>query len=173
MQHNLRICFLWNVCCSYTETFRNFNTSFPNAFVGRSYASVLMTYNSAAEKGALREVWPRSRQLLCLFHVPQAVWRWVWSSHKVKATDRQRLMTLFLKVTFVTSVIVYDSNCPCWMQCKFLRLSVTITYICCPNLHTDFVPAFMKWFSWLWITLLHRLFTHYVLTDVCCSNELL
>jgi len=36
-----------------------------------------MTDDLWAEKNAIKEVWPFSTQLLCLFHFLQAEWRWL------------------------------------------------------------------------------------------------
>lgn len=58
-----------------------------------------MTDNSAAEKNAIRLVWPYSKQLLCHFHVAQAEWRWLMSSkNKIPVEKRQSYMKKFQKV---------------------------------------------------------------------------
>jgi len=45
---------------------------------------VFMTDDSAAERNALRECFPQTTLLLCIFHVLQAAWRYLWdSSHGV------------------------------------------------------------------------------------------
>lgn len=59
---------------------------------------VFMTDNSRAEKDALTEVWPSSRQLLCHFHVLQAEWRWLTSGNNAAKDERQQLMAAFQKV---------------------------------------------------------------------------
>lgn len=58
-----------------------------------------MTDDSAAEKKALKFIWPESLQLLCQFHVAQAEWRWLFSNQEVKKCDRPRLMKLFQAVS--------------------------------------------------------------------------
>lgn len=58
-----------------------------------------MTDDSAAEKQALYEVWPTSKQLLCHFHVGQKEWRWLMDSkNKISQDKRQFLMEQFKKV---------------------------------------------------------------------------
>jgi hypothetical protein len=58
-----------------------------------------MTDDSAAEKAALKSVWPDAHQLLCHFHMAQAEWRWLISStSKVPQDERKMLMKLFQKV---------------------------------------------------------------------------
>ena len=55
-----------------------------------------MTDDSKAMKLALKTVWPDVRQLLCLFHVPQALWRWLCDSKNgVPKEDRQQVMQYF------------------------------------------------------------------------------
>jgi len=43
------------------------------AFNGNNGPEVFMTDDSMAEKNALSEAWPRSQQLLCVFHVLQVL----------------------------------------------------------------------------------------------------
>jgi len=63
-----------------------------------------MTDDSSAIKNALAVVWPDVRQLLCLFHVPQAVWRWLWDgSHGINKADRKVLMQEFQAIMRETS----------------------------------------------------------------------
>jgi len=58
-----------------------------------------MTDDSAAEKLALHEVWPTSKQLLCHFHVAQKEWRWLTDSkNQISQDKRQFLMEYFKKV---------------------------------------------------------------------------
>lgn len=57
---------------------------------------VFMTDDSAAEKSSLSAVWPNARQLLCHFHVVQAMWRWLFTN--IDKNDRQFLMKLFQNV---------------------------------------------------------------------------
>ncbi|XP_026063184.1 uncharacterized protein LOC113046574 isoform X1 [Carassius auratus] len=50
-----------------------------DAFGGRGEAGphVFLTDDSKAEKGAIAQVFPEAAQLLCIFHLLQAVWRWL------------------------------------------------------------------------------------------------
>lgn len=58
-----------------------------------------MTDDSAAEKSALRTVWPLSTQFLCHFHMAQAEWRWLISAKSgVNKESRKELMKLFQNV---------------------------------------------------------------------------
>ena len=64
---------------------------FTGAFGGRgaSGPSCVMTDDSASERNALKATWPEATQLLCIFHVLQATWRWLFNQkhgirHQVK-----------------------------------------------------------------------------------------
>jgi hypothetical protein len=78
-----------------------------------------MTDDSSAIKNALAVVWPDVRQLLCLFHVPQAVWRWLWDGrHGINKADRKVLMQEFQAIMRETSAEdaeqkLHDLLCTC------------------------------------------------------------
>ena len=58
-----------------------------------------MTDDSDAERGALASCFPTATLLLCMFHVQQAMWRWVWDSkHGIAKDDRKPLMALFKNI---------------------------------------------------------------------------
>lgn len=58
-----------------------------------------MTDDSAAEKHALKEIFPESLQLLCHFRVGQKKWRWLTDSiNHIPQDQRQYLMQLFRRV---------------------------------------------------------------------------
>ncbi|KAL3189141.1 hypothetical protein MRX96_003276 [Rhipicephalus microplus] len=60
-----------------------------------------MSDNSSAEKAALQQTWPSARQLLCHFHVAQAEWRWLTTSHNsVDKDQRRRFMPAFQLVMY-------------------------------------------------------------------------
>ncbi|KAL3187606.1 hypothetical protein MRX96_025096 [Rhipicephalus microplus] len=60
-----------------------------------------MSDNSSAEKAALQQTWPSARQLLCQFHVAQAEWRWLTTSHNsVDKDQRRRFMSAFQLVMY-------------------------------------------------------------------------
>ena len=65
-------------------------------FNGRGFPEIFVTDDSDAEHSALEAIWPDSNRKLCLFHVPQAVWRWLWNiQHGIAKADRQLLMSDF------------------------------------------------------------------------------
>ena len=60
-----------------------------------------MTDDDAAEKSGLSATWPESEQMICIFHVLQSLWRWLWnSSNGVKKEDRPILMREFQAVLY-------------------------------------------------------------------------
>lgn len=65
---------------------------------------IFMTDDSDAERMALDSVWRGAILLLCIFHVAQAVWRWLWEAqHGIENCDRQPLMKDFLALMRCTS----------------------------------------------------------------------
>lgn len=81
------------------------------AFNGQLQPAIVMTDDSAAEKAAISEVWPQSRQLLCQFHIAQAMWRWLWNAdHGVANHDRKPLMDLFRQVTYATTLVDLENG---------------------------------------------------------------
>lgn len=65
------------------------------------HPKIFLTDNSEAEILALNKIFPNSLTLLCIFHVLQAVWRWLWDSkHGIPKEDRQNLMHSFRKILY-------------------------------------------------------------------------
>ena len=91
---------------SYTTAFNLLKQILPpSSFGGNGWPATFMTDDSDAERNALHSVWPDSVLRLCLFHVPQAVWRWLWSAtHNISKEDRQILMTEFRRIILSATV---------------------------------------------------------------------
>ena len=87
---------------SYTAGFNLFKSVLPDeSFGGHGHPSVFITDDCDAERTALQTCWPAADLKLCLFHVPQAVWRWLWAeSHRVAKDDRKTLMTEFRRIVY-------------------------------------------------------------------------
>jgi len=67
-----------------------------NIFGGQGYTQVFVTDESKAKQAALSEVWPDSLIKLCLFHVQQAVWHWLWeTNHGMEKSSCKLLMGNF------------------------------------------------------------------------------
>jgi len=78
----------------------------PSLLSGRSFKGpkVFMTDDSAAERGALCNVFPESTLLLCIFHILQATWRYLWDSHHgVPLCHRQILYSIIKKMVYSKS----------------------------------------------------------------------
>ena len=75
-----------------------------NAFFGRGRdvgPQIFMTDDSDAERNALGEAWPQSTLLLCIFHVLQAQWTWLWDGkHGIEHKDKPVLLNLFRRVLY-------------------------------------------------------------------------
>lgn len=85
--------------CGLATLKENFNFS----FYGQEFPSVVMMDDAAAQKKAIRSIWPQSTILLCSFHVAQAYWRWLMKKeHEVAITDRDNQMKLFQLAMYAT-----------------------------------------------------------------------
>lgn len=73
----------------------------PNCFV---------TDNCDAERHALQSVWPESHLFLCVFHILQQIWRWLWDSHHgIKKDDCHRLMAVAKQLVYSDSEETFNS----------------------------------------------------------------
>ena len=65
---------------------------------------LIMTDNSTTEKSALKKMWPKSTQLLCLFHFLQRRWTWLWEGkNKIQHSDRATLIGLAKKIVYAST----------------------------------------------------------------------
>ena len=87
---------------SYTAGFKLLQTIMPApSFGGQGHPTLFITDDSDAERNSLHSCWPLSFLKLCLFHVPQAVWRWLWAEqHGISKEDRRDLMTEFRRIIY-------------------------------------------------------------------------
>jgi len=91
---------------SYSSGFNLIKQNVKNAFGGQGYPSLFLTDNSDAEINALKTVWPQSRSLLCIFHVLQSVWRWLWDSkNNIKKEDRTPMLNAFRKMIYMRKLL--------------------------------------------------------------------
>jgi len=78
-----------------------------DSFGGNGYPQLFMTDCATAEINALEKTWPESKNLLCIFHVCQAVWRWCWDSkHQILKEDRIELMRSFQNIVYAESKVL-------------------------------------------------------------------
>ena len=70
-----------------------------------------MTDNADAEINALKTVWPESKLLLCVWHVLNAVWRWLWQgNHQIGKDDRPYLLKKFRSILYAKTEAEYDNK---------------------------------------------------------------
>lgn len=90
---------------SYKAGFLLIKNNVQNAFGGKGFPTIFLTDNSDAEINALKAVWPNSKSFLCIFHVLQAVWRWLWDGkNNINKEDRQPMMQSFRKMLYAETV---------------------------------------------------------------------
>ena len=76
-----------------------------DAFFGRKILGpiIFMTDNCTELRDALTYAWPASKLLLCIFHLIQQVWRWLFETrHTIKNDDRPTIITCFRKIVFAS-----------------------------------------------------------------------
>ena len=83
-----------------------------DAFYGRGELGpiCIMTDDSDAERNALARAWASAILLLCVFHVLQAMWCWIWDSkHGIASSHKGHILQLFRTVLFAESESDLDS----------------------------------------------------------------
>lgn len=89
----------------YATGFSLLKENFPDAFNKKGFAKLFMTDNSSAEIEAIAQVWPESNHLLCIFHILQAVWRWLWdSTHGIPMNVKSALMNDFQEIVYARNI---------------------------------------------------------------------
>ena len=82
------------------------------AFYGRGNdgPKLIMTDDSAAERNSLQSCFPNAILLLCIFHILNAVWRYVWDSHhNVKSHHKGEIYFLFHKLLYASSLEEFEA----------------------------------------------------------------
>ena len=81
-----------------TEAMTFLKTVLPtNAFYGKGFSGpeICITDDSDAERAALKNIWPGTTFLLCIFHHLQSWWSWLWDAkHGIAKEHRQSIMML-------------------------------------------------------------------------------
>lgn len=90
-----------------TEAMTFLKTVLPsNSFYGKgsSGPDICITDDSDAERAALRNIWPYTTLLLCIFHHLQSWWSWLWDAkHGIAKEDRQPIMLLVKSMLFTSN----------------------------------------------------------------------
>ena len=75
-----------------------------SSFFGRGDAlgpGIIMTDNCGELREALSYAWPSANLLLCVFHILQQVWRWLFDkNHCIEQSDRREILLLFKKALY-------------------------------------------------------------------------
>jgi len=76
-----------------------------DAFYKREFGpQVIMSDNCDELRSAQNTVWPHSYLLLCVFHILQQVWRWLFEKkHGIGKNDRLEIMKLFRRTVYAES----------------------------------------------------------------------
>ena len=115
-----------------------------NGFGGKGSTAgpdVILTEDSTAEREGLREVWPNSILLLCIFHFLQSTWRWLCSGqNQIAKNDGQILMALVRQ-------IVYSSS-PAEVEMMYLRLEANVTACKYPTFLTYMKQNYTRVAEW-------------------------
>ncbi|KAK3923999.1 putative periplasmic serine endoprotease DegP-like [Frankliniella fusca] len=78
-----------------------------NAFYGRGSLGpkIIISDASTSERNSVSDCWPMATLLLCLFHVLQAMWRYVWDSHNgVEFKDKAYVYHFFREIVYAPTV---------------------------------------------------------------------
>ncbi|KAK3925724.1 Proepiregulin [Frankliniella fusca] len=81
------------------------------AFYGRGVKGpkIVMTDDSKAERNSLQVCFPDAVLLLCIFHVLQAMWRYIWDSkHEVPFQEKSELYLIFHRILYAPNTEVFE-----------------------------------------------------------------
>ncbi|XP_052131256.1 uncharacterized protein LOC127751567 [Frankliniella occidentalis] len=83
-----------------------------NAFYGRGSLGpkIIISDASTSERNSVSDCWPMAVLLLCLFHVLQAMWRYIWDSHNgVEFKDKAYVYYLFREIVYAPTVEEFNN----------------------------------------------------------------
>ncbi|XP_041479165.1 uncharacterized protein LOC121426833 isoform X1 [Lytechinus variegatus] len=78
------------------------------AFYGRGEdgPQVIMTDDCKALRQGLHAVYPDAALILCIFHLLQAMWRWLWDAHSgIPKQNRPYLLQLFKRMVYADTTV--------------------------------------------------------------------
>ena len=102
---------------------------------------VFMTDNCDELRNSLHAIWPNSTLLLCIFHILQQVWRWLFErNHGVSANDRVDIMKLFRRVLYAQSVDEFDNA-----SSVLIDSHITSKYPLCQSYFEDLLTISKSW----------------------------
>ena len=78
-------------------------------YYAKNGPAIIMTDNCDELRRSLHRNWPNATLLLCVFHVLQQVWRWLFErQHGVSKDHRVEIMKLFRKLVYAHDVEGYE-----------------------------------------------------------------
>ncbi|XP_072168858.1 uncharacterized protein [Diadema setosum] len=83
------------------------------AFFGRGAMGpqVVMTHDCKALRQGLHAVYPQSALILCVFHLMQALWRWLWDVHnQIRKRDRPYLLNISKELIYANSSLELETR---------------------------------------------------------------
>jgi len=97
---------------NYTAAFRAVREAArPSAFGGKGESATFMTDDSIAERRGLKSAFSAAVLLLCIFHMCQALWRWLWeSSHGILKNYKKSLINLARSVLYAKNKDSCDNS---------------------------------------------------------------
>lgn len=83
-----------------------------DSFYGRSASNgpqIIMTDNCSELREALKHTWPNTVLLLCIFHLMQQVWRWLFDrKHSISAAERPDILLLFKAIVYEKDEVMME-----------------------------------------------------------------
>ena len=103
-----------------------------------------MTDNCEELRNSLKRAWPNSTLLLCIFHILQQVWRWLFEKeHGVSKYDRVEIMKSFRKLVYSTSKEEFEENYE-----ELVHLDAFESNECCIQYFQDLCTIESAWALW-------------------------
>ena len=92
------------------------------AFYGNAGPSVIMTDNCDELRNALQKRFPDSCLLLCIFHILQQVWCWLYDQlHNIRADDRVEIMKNFRQILYCETEVELQKMCDQFLNSNLIK----------------------------------------------------
>ena len=89
----------------YLAGFSLYKAGSARGFGGAMHPQIFMTDDADAEHLALSKAWPEAEKMLCLFHVQQAHWRWLWAAqNSIEKVDRPLCISQFRRLMVASTI---------------------------------------------------------------------
>ncbi|CAG8545287.1 5973_t:CDS:2, partial [Scutellospora calospora] len=92
--------------------------------------SIIITDDSYAERNVLRHCWNQAKIFLCVFHILQSFWRWLWNtSHHIHKDDRLLIMRYMKSMVYASTETELVNSFKILQQQYFEKYSNFATYV--------------------------------------------